>query len=80
MPPPPAPRGPRLAVSHPRSRTPPPERQVTFPPQGPQVLPAVAVSAINATPAVGLPTPVPPSSEPQYAIRHAPPLGPPPSI
>lgn len=73
MPPPPAPHGPRLAGSHPRSRTPSPERQVVFPPQTPQVLPAVAANAI------GPPTSSPPSSEPQYSIRHAPPLGPPPS-
>ena len=76
MPPPPAPHGPRLAGSHPRSRTPSPERQVVFPPQTPQVLPA---NAINTATAVGPPTSSPPSSEPQYSIRHAPPLGPPPS-
>ena len=75
MPPPPAPHGPRLAATHPRSRTPSPERQIAFPPQG---LPAAAVSAISAASAGGLPTPNPPSSEPQYPIRHAPPLGPPP--
>jgi len=79
MPRPPAPNGPPLTVSHPRSRTPSPNCQVVFPPQGPQVLPAVAVSAINATPAVGLPTTGPPSSEPQYPIRYTPPLGTPPS-
>jgi hypothetical protein len=70
MPPPPAPHGPRLAASHPRSRTPSPERQYAPPPQAPQVLPAAAV---------GFPTSNPPLSDPQYPIRHAPPLGPPPS-
>ena len=78
MPPPPAPHGPRLAATHPRSRTPSPERQVVFPPHAPQVLPAAAVSAINSASAAGLPAPSPPSSDPQYPIRHAPPLGPPP--
>ena len=79
MPPPPAPHGPHLAGSHPRSRTPSPERQVVLPPQASQVLPAVAANAINTATAVGPPTSSPPSSKPQYSIRHAPPLGPPPS-
>ena len=79
MPPPPAPHGPRLAANHPRSRTPSPERHVVFPPQASQALPAAAVGAINAAAAVGLPTSSPTPSEPQYPIRHAPPLGPPPS-
>ena len=79
MPPPPAPHGPRLAASHPRSRTPSPERQFALQPQALQSLPAVAVSAMNLATGVGFPTSSPPSSDPQYPIRHAPPLGPPPS-
>lgn len=78
MPPPPAPHGPRLANSHPRSRTPSPERQYAPPHQAPQAVPAVPVGAINAVTGVGFPTSSPPSSEPQHPVRHAPPPGPPP--
>ena len=76
IPPPPAIHGPRLAATHSQSRTPSPERQVVFTPHAPQVLPTAAV---NAATVVGLPTSSPTPSEPQYPIRHAPPLGPPPS-
>ena len=75
IPPPPAIHGPRLAATHPRSQTPSPERLVVFPPH----LPTAAAGAINAATVVGLPTSSPTPSEPQYPIRYAPPLGPPPS-